>query len=617
MVIKLNSDSAQHPLQCSDIKVELKPHQLAAIHRCLELESHKIPLSEMPLLNIEFSNPRRTDNQASNYVTTRIGIIGDKVGAGKSFVVLGMVSESKIKTATESTTDREGLVVDRSYGYNMINIRMEYPLTPVDATIIVVPYNLIQQWTTYVESFDGGLSHIIINRSKHLENLSTSDLYSKDLIIVSSTFFNNLAKHFLGTIVRRLVFDEADNITTSLQHNLKARFSWFVTASFENLVYPYGHGYRDELGIIRSHQGVRSSGWIRNLFTDLTHAPRRLLESVVVMNEDEFVDQSYTLQPPKGHVIECKTPIEVHVLNGMHDCYSKRILQYLNAHDMESAINAVSSSQKGSETNIVNLLIERLERQLHNLKLQLSTLDSQMFETEAERVTKHKSLTEKIDDTQGKIRNIQERIKDADNCCICYGEIANRTVTVCCSNVFCFECINRWISRSPICPLCKSHLSTTKLLLVQDLSATFSEKCQVAPPPCKTKLETMTSIVAGKIEAGERFKVLIFSEYENSFQGIMPELDALDVSYKCLKGNSAQISKTIQQYKMGNLDILMVNSSFYGTGLNLENTTDIIIFHKVADELERQIIGRAQRCGRDSVLNVWYLYHSNEISPAV
>jgi hypothetical protein len=65
MVIKLNSDSAQHPLQCSDIKVELKPHQLAAIHRCLELESHKIPLSEMPLLNIEFSNPRRTDNQAT------------------------------------------------------------------------------------------------------------------------------------------------------------------------------------------------------------------------------------------------------------------------------------------------------------------------------------------------------------------------------------------------------------------------------------------------------------------------------------------------------------------------------------------------------------------------
>ena len=51
--------------------------------------------------------------------------------------------------------------------------------------------------------------------------------------------------------------------------------------------------------------------------------------------------------------------------------------------------------------------------------------------------------------------------------------------------------------------------------------------------------------------------------------------------------------------------------------MNLEMTTDIIIFHKMNDELEKQVIGRGQRLGRTSQLNVHYLCYENEMKKFV
>jgi SNF2 family DNA or RNA helicase len=69
----------------------------------------------------------------------------------------------------------------------------------------------------------------------------------------------------------------------------------------------------------------------------------------------------------------------------------------------------------------------------------------------------------------------------------------------------------------------------------------------------------------------------------------------------------------MNRYKREEVNLLAINSRFYGSGLNLENTTDIIMFHKFDSEVEKQVIGRAQRMGREKALKVWYLLYDNEI----
>ena len=85
------------------------------------------------------------------------------------------------------------------------------------------------------------------------------------------------------------------------------------------------------------------------------------------------------------------------------------------------------------------------------------------------------------------------------------------------------------------------------------------------------------------------------------------------MSFEYVKGNSNQIKCTIDRYKEGNTQILLVNTHHFGSGLNLENTTDLILFHKFDTEIEKQVIGRAQRYGRKEPLNVHYLLYENEM----
>ena len=74
------------------------------------------------------------------------------------------------------------------------------------------------------------------------------------------------------------------------------------------------------------------------------------------------------------------------------------------------------------------------------------------------------------------------------------------------------------------------------------------------------------------------------------------------------------MKKNIQKYKNENVNVLLLNSRYFGSGLNLENTSDIIIIHKMAADIEMQIIGRAQRYGRTNELRIWKLYYKNEIN---
>ena len=126
-----------------------------------------------------------------------------------------------------------------------------------------------------------------------------------------------------------------------------------------------------------------------------------------------------------------------------------------------------------------------------------------------------------------------------------------------------------------------------------------------------TKYEHLAKILKSR---NDNAKILIFSEYDNSFESIVKIVNNLQLKYAHLKGNN--INSTVESYKCENtasaINVLFMNSRSYGSGLNLENTTDVILFHRFESEIEKQVIGRAQRPGRFEALNVWYLLHENE-----
>ena len=126
-----------------------------------------------------------------------------------------------------------------------------------------------------------------------------------------------------------------------------------------------------------------------------------------------------------------------------------------------------------------------------------------------------------------------------------------------------------------------------------------------------SKSNVIESIIEDMKELDD-FRLLIFSEHDNSFNNIYEFLDNSGILYGKLVGNSDHVQCVLDDYKNGRIKILILNAKHYGSGINLEMTTHIIFYHRMNEELEKQVIGRGYRFGRKQDLNILYLLHENE-----
>ena len=113
-----------------------------------------------------------------------------------------------------------------------------------------------------------------------------------------------------------------------------------------------------------------------------------------------------------------------------------------------------------------------------------------------------------------------------------------------------------------------------------------------------SKWELMKEIYHEK----ENGRFVIFSAYDETFHHIknILNLDILEI-----KGKMETRDRVIDIFKNEpDKQILFLNSIDNGAGLNLQEATDIILFHEMSEAMETQIIGRCQRIGRTQPLTV-------------
>jgi SNF2 family DNA or RNA helicase len=178
------------------------------------------------------------------------------------------------------------------------------------------------------------------------------------------------------------------------------------------------------------------------------------------------------------------------------------------------------------------------------------------------------------------------------------------------------------LSQKPKCPMCTADISNIADIVILDNDNEFknlhhknsddknSDDKQNSDIE-KDKIENFEDIIKNKINNDSR--LLVFSEYDASFSQMLQILDDNQISYSKIMGTGAHINNVISKYKEGNIKCLLLNARYFGSGLNLENTTDIIIYHKMSPDLKKQVEGRAQRPGRTCQLKIYELLYKNEI----
>jgi hypothetical protein len=573
------------------------------LNRCLEFENQQIQLSTFASLE------GRRNVSSEDTFRTQIGIIGDSVGSGKSHTILSLI-------VSDSHFNIDKTI--KSYGSNKVVFSFNEKGRAVNVNMLVIPHNLVAQWQAYIAECCPDIKHMMIYKEKHVGNfVSDVDKVGEyKLVVVTTSYYNKVANFMTSRSLKlqRVIFDEVDNINLPNCMGIESNFYWFVTASYVNLMYPRGF-YRYDQSIRKTicyAEGLKNSGFVKEMFMDLyNNLSIDFVKLLVLKNKDDYITSSIALPDLECTNIKCMTPLEINILNGYTD---HEVIRSLNAGDIASAIRLLAPSTITAEDNIIALQISRFTKDIHNFNIRIEFTRNMDFDIEENRIAEIERLERRKADVEAKVNGIRERIKSANTCCICFDTIQVKTVVPCCSNTFCFRCLNLWLAKHQLCPLCKMTLSAKDLLVMTDadgclpMSASTPSDDELSESNDKYKnLEILM-----RTQLKENRKVLVFSSYEMSFHSIANVLTKIGCKYKCLKGNDSQIRKILHRYRNEDLNVLLVNARNFGTGLNLENTTDVVMFHKLNTEIEKQVIGRAQRYGRTAPLKVWYLLHDNE-----
>ena len=547
------------------------------------------------------------------------------MGSGKTLTILALIAKKNLLQNKLPKMMNKGSIT-----FTEISL-VDYDVKPYN--IIVVPHTIYKQWVSTIEKYTT-LKYFGINNKKSYEAFSdifnseeTAKEFEAKIILVANTRFADFNKLNLPywnqySHYSRYIFDEADMMKIGGSQFIKCSFMWFVTSSYKTLLNPYVrvvwknssgetsdyYNYNEGFNIRSRQGGLTHSGFIKNYMSNIISFPNKYKQQLVLRNSDEFVREAFNLPEHFTHTIKCKTPYFLKILDKN---VSQDIINHINAGDLKGAIEKVDCS-KFNEHDLIKGITRDLEIKMENLQIEFDMKSKMTFSNAKAKDESLKKIHIKMGNIKDKINSIQEKLKSSQMCAICYDDLDNTSITPCCNTKYCFACISTWLHQNKNCPFCRAKIDFNSLVIVTD--DIIAEKKKEAE--LLSKLDNLKIIIEKQMKS-PKFKMLIFSEYYNSFEHIEDLLKSYGIKYANVMGTTNTINKTLKLYKetegTEKIDVLLLNAIYCANGINLENSSDIVLYHSMNNDRTTQIIGRGQRPGRTSVLNVWNLCYDNEL----
>lgn len=467
-------------------------------------------------------------------------------------------------------------------------------------TMIIVPQNIIKQWINEIEKFSGGSlnvkelnysdiidieSHSTLLEKRHQDykmqginvKVDTTDLPEElkcyDIFISTNDLFESLMSSLNsnGIQIHRIVYDEID----TMENNINLLFEKKQILSEEK------NNRSKSIDFIPKviDKGIKNkitwfvSASIFNLIDPklgFTFLGKTIgndeLPNIFIKCDNQFIRDSLPEIPEEQE--------EVYECNCIADKY-----EHLLSVDQLDAINSLSydtvkiknrKKVPNSEIELLKMLVTEYYDNKQEIIENINEIKNKMKKFKVENENNHP--------LKNQIKEQEKDYQFADN-------LSNAFHKVNCSDSACpdtMKCIFDKFDQIDI-----KIKNNKKISIINDV------------------------LIEAKKENGQ---VLIFSDFQGSFKHLPSLITRIGMTYEDLcKGTGELISEAIEKYKNKETEILFIESSSDGCGLNLQNTSHLIFLHRTDQRLADQVKGRAQRYGRIGTLKIISLYNSNEI----
>lgn len=499
-------------------------------------------------------------NRGEYKIHTKIGVNGDITGYGKTISMIALILRDKMSWDLNSPYSREKLkVLTKYYKKDLIEY---YPR--INTTLILVNKTMCKHWEKEL-SFSN-LKYISVTKISTAQTLVPSDY---DVVVVIPSMYNHIIRHNKNIVWKRFIFDEPSSVKVPSMLEIITGFTWLITATPED--------------IYTKHRKCKS--FMKQMISPDFNMIR---DDITIKNDIDYVKSSYTL-PKTNHVYyKCFSPI-FKIVDGIVD---DKLLKIIESGNIDYAIQTLGGTQTD---NIVELVRK-------NKLIELEEITSRI------KIWKLRNDEEKVKEWEEKESRITKQLSELDKrfseilnstCSICYDNISNPVLEPNCHNIFCTKCLLGWLCNKNNCPLCRKDVSTDKLIYIKSSENKISNENKREP----SKEEVIINTIKNKPDR----KYIIFSDYFESFYSIRKILNENNINFVEIKGTVIQINNSLEKFKNGNINVVFLNSKSDNSGLNLQNTTDIILYHTLNESITKQVIGRANRIGRTEELFVHHL----------
>lgn len=486
------------------------------------------------------------------FIDTRVGLLSDMPGYGKTLSMLGLIDRTKLEDLPTTHA------VEKVKPHDFVRLHRVEMLKTMRASLVLVNVSIISQWITELERTT--LKYFYISKPSEIED---KDLHDFDVVLVSNNVYNMFAPAYKKFCWKRFIIDEPASFKLSMEPT-HARFYWLIT------------GTPNELYL------RRRTGFLNDLLPD--NDSTDIFSYIILRNDEQLVKASYDMPVTQNTHYKCCGNIAA-LFEGL---LPDHLIEKIEAYNISGVLDDlnVSTTQDDTSQSLVNIFRERKCKRMEELQRELDINSNTRTSDRMQLLETHIS---RFEERLAKYIHIQ-------SCLVCTQRLDEPVLLSCCQNIFCDKCTGTH------CPICRGMEFVKYPVRV---NSPFDEKEEFPDeePQRLHKLLQMMNIVG---DAKDK-KILIFSNYNETFTIIKKCLDEKKLIYLELKGTKEKRDNTIDAYKTGQVNILLLNTIHSGAGLNLQETTDIIIFHRIHEYQKIQVIGRANRIGRKVPLHVHYL----------
>ena len=608
-------DNSTRASQPQNIKTLLKPHQLACLNKAINMETNgivKYKVSQNNPLNVNYRNAEMLSPDNIIEVSTNVGIIGDIVGYGKTLTALSIVAQNPVQNIHININKTTSMYSSRVYSYftsKTINTSMIDDNEYIKATLVIVPRGPVYiQWISALEN-STNLKFIALDNVTHVRKYfppqtSTKEdvlnfLNKYDVVLIKNTTLDMLVNYydtidteerFVLNKWKRVMLDESHDIINKIQC-LHYSFLWLISATYTSLAH-------------------KSTGYCNMLLFPIREFLREENINLMLLKcKKEFVKKSFSIPPLTEKYYLCK--LSRH-LNLIKNYINPSILEKINANDISGAVKELGGKNE-SEQGLVDIVCADIKRDLNN-KMKEYDYISQLDIAPENKAHRLKNITNDINNIKNKLADLTDRITElsSKSCSICLDNISDPIVLEC-THIYCGKCLMSLLNINTKerykCPECRNPINPDKLIaIVSDDKVAKESTNNVVVKDSFNKPEMLINIIKNKPNG----KFLVFSRVDNGFSSIIETLKKNNITYAELKGHTGHMMNVLESFKKGDLKVILLNTHYAGSGIDINFATDVIIFHSMGID-KQQAVGRAQRVGRNEELCVHNLCYEHEL----